>query len=157
MTQESKIKVSKMTLLAISIGLFGISLTQSAYHAVGEVKGADSPVLLLWGWMGFFAGEPSAFIWLANPLLGLCWGFVWASSRVSLIMSVVCVGTMLAFLSFSKMPINENGKYELIAGYDAGYWLWVSSAAILCIGNTGLALCDVVRAKPGRLEVAGKS
>ena len=157
MTQESKVKASKMILLVISSGLFGISLTQSAYYPVGTVQGADSLTLLLWGWMGFFAGEPCAFIWLANPLLGLCWVLVLVSPKVSLIVSTACVGMMLAFLLFSKLPINENGKYALIASYGAGYWLWVASAAVLCVGNTGLTLYDVFGMKPGGLEVARKS
>jgi hypothetical protein len=41
----------------------------------------------------------------------------------------------LSFLLFKRMMVNEGGSFEDIIGYRLGYWLWLSSSAIMLLGN----------------------
>jgi hypothetical protein len=36
--------------------------------------------------------------------------------------------------------INEAGTYGKIMSYQAGYWLWLASSVVLCLGQISLRL-----------------
>ena len=90
---------------------------------------------LLVGWLGVFMLHPPAMIWLANPILLISWIRIKKREKQSLIFSSISLITMLSFLLFDEIILNESGALSRITSYGLGYWLWVSSAFIMVMGN----------------------
>lgn len=118
----------------ISIGVFVLAMTQTAYYEVTDDPARNSAGLLLIGWMGAIT---NGYIeWFANPLLFYSWfcalhkryGEAVGSAAMALLL-------MLSFLRRSQIEwTGDNGsRVEAIRGYGFGYWLWLASAAIIVI------------------------
>jgi hypothetical protein len=90
--------------------------------------------LLLFGWVGIFTGDAS-LAWYANPFIVASWIMTWKNHKWSLLVSCIGVIICLSFLFFKDVIDNEGGVSRAITGYRIGYWLWVSSAAIMLAGN----------------------
>ncbi|WP_073553053.1 hypothetical protein [Elizabethkingia meningoseptica] len=121
-------------ILIISIGLFVLSLTQTA---VFMNKGGDdnymlSIACLLLGWAEVFEG---GIAWLANPLLFISWIlFLIKQTRITAFISLAALLLSLSYLSASTITIDEGGNKADIISYGAGYYLWVLSSLSLFIG-----------------------
>lgn len=123
----------------VSICLFVLAMTQTAYYEVDADPAPNSAGLLLIGWMGALA---SGYIeWLANPLL-LCSWICALRKRYWLAVgsAALALTLILSFLRRSEVVwTGDNGdRTAAIQGYGFGYWLWSGSAAIMVIA--GLAL-----------------
>jgi hypothetical protein len=123
----------------ISIGLFVLAMTQTAYYEVTDDSARNSAGLLLIGWMGTIA---SGYIeWIANPLLLYSWASALHKRYWQAVGSAVLALTLiLSFLRRAEVVwTGDNGSRTVaIRGYGFGYWLWVASAAIMV--TAGLAL-----------------
>jgi hypothetical protein len=126
------LKTTRTVTLSISIGLFAISLTQKCYCT--DSSCGDSIAVVFVGALGVIMGG-ACLAWLANPALVTSWMFVKKKPTLSLIMSVAALLISLSFLLFDKIVDNEGGGSSKIISYRAGYWLWVSSAFVMFIGN----------------------
>jgi hypothetical protein len=120
-----------------SIILFLIALTQDCYCASDNCQG--SFMALLFGVAGVFLGG-AALTWLANPLLVIAWFTAKNKPQISLVCSFSAVLISLSFLLFKSVIINEAGTYGKIMNYQAGYWLWLASSVVLCLGQISLRL-----------------
>jgi hypothetical protein len=128
-------------LVAMSIGLFALSLASDCYYIDGADPRAWSPGwgLLLVGWLGIGSGGTA---WLANPALITGWiTFFCRKTVVSLFCSLVALLLMISFLSVDTVIRSEAPTYARVIGYGSGYWLWLTSAGALLAGA-------VVRACP---------
>ncbi|PRY11362.1 hypothetical protein CLV24_111157 [Pontibacter ummariensis] len=134
-----------------SFALFIISLTQESYCTN---QCGDSLAVFLVGGLGVLfeigaltdkylnintIGEVdytigATFSWLANPALLIAWLTYKESKTTSLVFTMLSLALMLSFLMFDKVIDNEAGHYNKIVNYKAGYWLWLSSSAVLAAG-----------------------
>lgn len=134
-----------------SFALFIISLTQESYCTN---QCGDSLAVFLAGWIGVLfevgaltdlllnidtIGEVNytigaTFSWFANPALLIAWLTYRESKTTSLVFTILSLALMLSFLMFDKVLDNEAGHYNAIVSYKAGYWLWLSSSAVLAAG-----------------------
>lgn len=121
--------------VGVSILLFLVSLTQRTYRTAwpNEPEGRCF-VLLLIGWVGLFGGMVA---WLANPALLVAWIFTF--SRYRRVEAIVCalaaLGFALSFLSVKEMDVDEAGHSAKIISYGLGYWLWIGSIVMACVGS----------------------
>lgn len=122
----------KQILLYISITLYIIALTQKSYCT--KVSCGDSIMALIMGPIGMVFGG-ATLTWLANPLLFISWKLHSKNYKLSLILSALATLLALSFLCFNKIIADEAGNYKEIISYGLGYWLWVSSAALMFARN----------------------
>ena len=119
----------------ISIGLFATSLLCDGFYVDGASPRAWSLGFgeLLVGWYAALSG---VYAWLANPLLLAAWiTFRSKSALVSSLCTVAALCAMASFLLVHRIEVSEAGNTARIAGYGAGYWLWISSGLALLAGN----------------------
>ncbi|MBS1743998.1 MAG: hypothetical protein JST81_13270, partial [Bacteroidetes bacterium] len=126
----------------ISIVLFAASLTQKCYCTTTGC--ADSIMVVLLGWAGIFSGG-AALSWLANPLLIMSWITQKKKLKVSMFLSMLAFLFTLSFLMFNEVPDNEAGGKHPITHLKVGYWIWVSAAFIMMIGNYTLQYMENVK------------
>ena len=126
---------SKKIILTISIIIYIISLTQEGFCTNIAGHCAKGFMYLLVGWLGVFMLHSPAMVWLANPILLFSWIRIKKKEKQSLIFSSISLITMLSFLLFDEIILNESGALSRITSYGLGYWLWVSSAFIMVLGN----------------------
>lgn len=121
--------------LAVSVGLFAIAMTQDAYYIDAEdpAAWASSWILLTAGWVGIFDG---VFAWLANPLIAMAWGFYLARKHRAGAWSAAAATILaLSFLMHAQIISSSAPTYSTITGYGLGYWLWIASAASVLVAN----------------------
>lgn len=123
--------------LVLSAIFFFISLTQMSFCTNGRCQN-DGLTNLLMGWFTVFMLYPIGIVWLANPILFFSWIKLNKKPKTSLVSSVISLILMLSFLLFDKVVNNEAGVPQKITAIKLGYWLWVSSAFIMVIGNAFL-------------------
>ena len=125
-------KIVKVAFL-ISIGLFIIALTQCAYCTTSICRpGYDA--FICGALLGFLMGG-GAITWLANPFLFIAWISAKKNPTLSLVASLAAALIALSFLFFHGVADDEAGHINSIISYKLGYWLWLSSAAIILTGN----------------------
>ncbi len=123
----------KKIIFFISLTLFLISLTLTPYTTAQSSDGIGIFVLI----MGFFAlvcDWQSGIVWFANPLLLVAWILLFINVRVSKIFSIASCICALYFLLIDKVVANEAGGKSVIISYEIGYWFWLGSCLIFCIG-----------------------
>jgi len=130
---ERKIKYYKIAVIALSAVVFACSITQVAFTVIpsegsGEVTALSA---CLFGWM---AALGSGFCWLANPLLCYSWIALFENQRRSEWTGVSAVLLALSFLCLKKVVAGQSGLPKEIVSYGTGYWLWLSSLVVNCIG-----------------------
>jgi hypothetical protein len=119
----------------VSIGIFVLAMTQTAYYEAASDPARNSAMLLLIGWMGVLVGYIE---WIANPLLFYSWFSAlhrryWEAVGSATLALVL----ILSFLRRSEVVwIGDNGsKAAAIRGYALGYWLWLASSAVMIIAG----------------------
>lgn len=121
--------------LIVSLGLYLALLTQECYCTTNSCGESWSGLaILISGAFGFFTC-PVGFVWLSNPILFYSWRYRNSKPKESMIASLAAFVFGLSFLLFKRMMVNEGGSFEDIIGYRLGYWLWLSSSAIMLLGN----------------------
>jgi hypothetical protein len=99
---------------------------------------ADGKWLALLGWMSILGGGLTPFlIWLANPLFSLAVTLTLTRSSRWLVL-LLSSGALAIALSFSTLEViltSERPEFSKITSLEAGYYLWVSSMAVLVIGT----------------------
>ncbi len=130
----------RRAVLLLSIGLFITSLTLNSYYLDGD-KEIFTPgyVCFIFGILGIFIGG-AGLTWLANPLLFISWFFVKKKPIIGIVLSFLSLLISLSFLFFDEVLVSESGVYSEITGYGIGYWFWITSSFILCVGNVLLIM-----------------
>jgi hypothetical protein len=134
MNEDKKLK---NIFLRISILLFIISLTQKCYCTTSSC--GDSIMAFLLGWFAMISGG-AGICWIANPLLFAAWISLKKNLKASMFLSMLAALMSLSFLLFDSIIDNENGQKKEIISCEAGYWLWVTSAAVMLVGTYTLML-----------------
>lgn len=118
----------------LSIALLVAAITQRSYQLDSGNAAGDGAAAFFMGWVGVFYGG-AGLCWLANPI-GIASGLMMKSFPLAaLIAGALALVIALAFLCFDRIVASEAPTYAKIIGYKAGYWLWVSSMAVLFAGN----------------------
>ena len=125
------IKRLPVILLAISILLYIISLTQVAF-CTDRCRDAFEVVLL--GWLAALFGG-AALTWIANPILWGSWLIFKKQPKDSLIASIVAFIISLSFLGCDRIIEDEAGHKNPILSYQLGYWFWLASFGAMAIAN----------------------
>lgn len=131
--ERMKLIIYKHIAIVVSIGLYALSLTQDAYYIAGDdpKAWASGWVLLLLGWIGAI-GFDAGLAWFANPLLFISWVMHFTKNELGSVKAgAVATAFALSFLLFDKVISSEAPTYSEIIGYGFGYWLWLSSCAII--------------------------
>jgi hypothetical protein len=138
--EKARMPVLVRTALVGAIALYVASLFLPTFcRTAGACNDWPGFSVLLIGWFEVLlardVGPFVALAWLANPL------FVAAVVTLSLgkyrpamlwSLSALLLGVLFHF--GTKVVANEGGVANAIIGYGSGYWLWVTSFAVLCIG-----------------------
>jgi hypothetical protein len=123
-------KISKRLLLAISLVLFIVSLTQECYTVNGSPSvGSFGLIAFMLGWMNY---SLSGLCWLANPFFILACIFR-KKDKPALIFAVLAVILAASFLLVNDVVINEAGQTGKVDGHLPGYWFWLASHFLLLI------------------------
>ncbi len=140
MIQPEERKRNRITslIIAISIGLYLLSLTRECYCTGDDC--ADSLLVLLTGWLGVVFGG-AGLSWLANPLILVAWISTKQQYKYAWLISVVAVLFCCSFLFFHQVMADEAGHFKTVTQIKSGYWIWLGSALTMMIGNLFLLLC----------------
>lgn len=112
-----------------------LSLTQDTFCTDSSCNGNwDGTYVLILGAFGFFA-SPAGVTWLANPCILASWILFKKFPKRSFILSLIAIAFSVSFLLFSRVVKDESGDFKQITAYKTGYWLWLSSMAVMAIGN----------------------
>lgn len=125
-----------ISLIGLSVLLFVISLALDGFYLETKDPRAWSPCiwLLLFGWMGLFAGMVA---WLANPVLFFAWICMavrplrWGALAAALLALLLA----LTFLLHTSIITDEGGGRANITGYGLGYWFWLASMIVALLGS----------------------
>lgn len=121
----------RQSLFLSSLVLFLVSLTQKTFCTHNGCS--DALGNLFFGFIVLFDG--GGISWLANPLLIVSWVGLSINSRYTLLTSVAAFLLSLSFLFVRQILVNEGGAHSTIIEYKLGYWLWVSSTAIMVLAG----------------------
>jgi len=125
--------------VSLSLLLFALSFTQSAFYTGNpESPEISSAFLFAFGWSAFLAGEYlKLLIWLANPLYIFAIVMCGFNRRYTIVSAIAALLLSLYFLTIETFATSElgTGPYYTIESLGNGYWLWLSSIAVLAIGS----------------------
>ncbi|MEY9187926.1 hypothetical protein ABH991_001354 [Bradyrhizobium ottawaense] len=123
--------------LGLSIALYLWCLSLDAFCAPACQRGYD---ILIAGPFGLLASVTN-WTWLANPVLFSAWFGLAVADRISdarfLAFGAGLAALVIAasFLLQREVMMNEAGNLNPIRAYGAGYWVWLSSMAVCCVGG----------------------
>lgn len=117
----------------------------------GAFNGLSSWIVLAAGWMYLSKGWPY-IIWLANPLLILCWALMpifvslstinlsLAQARLfkGIIVALTLANLALALSFLLPLAIVTNpssGTAHPVRNHNSGYWLWVASIGCMAVSG----------------------
>lgn len=132
---QLKIKSPKIYVI-VSLAIFTVSLTQTAISSSEfEDKTLSGIATLVMGGLSVLGGGILEWlIWLANPLYFFSLYLFLKSKNKAKMYSLLSTTIALSFVTWNKILVSESGKLGNIDSLGLGYWLWVSSLAILTIG-----------------------
>ena len=121
--------------LLISVSLTLILFISSLFFTVHYIDNCDESI----GGLGLMALLLGVFgmnvSWLANPCLVMSLIHLRRENvKKAFIFSLLSVVFGLSFLFYDEIIANEGGTKVEITGYGLGYWLWLSSLIVNCIG-----------------------
>lgn len=126
-------KTVKIFFIGLSISLFMFSLFKNCYLVDNnETVGSFGLVAFL---LGIFNASQSFVVWFANPLYSFSLILFFLNNKKSIVFSFLALLLGLSFLFLNKVIINEGGTQGQVMEYLSGYWLWISSMAVLFIGS----------------------
>jgi hypothetical protein len=140
---------NRFFVLAISLALFSISLTQKGF-SLGHSNPDSWPgwAIIVFGPMGLFSGLPANYVWLANPLLLVSWfGVVERRGIVMLAASLPSFMIAVSFLFCSRISVSDWGTVSAIDHPALGYWLWLTSIAWCIISGIIFMCCSAFKSK----------
>jgi hypothetical protein len=128
--------------VAASWILFGTSLTLPALEL-----SSGSPYwgisLLFLGWLGLIAGSVA---WFANPLLFIAnYSLHQQRIRLALSVSLLACAVALSTPTLSTVWIDGTGNTASVVGYGFGFYLWIGSCLVTCIGTLVLWIHSLPR------------
>ncbi|WP_223151131.1 hypothetical protein, partial [Flavobacterium sp. GP15] len=132
---QLKIKSPKIYVI-VSLAIFTVSLTQTAISSSEfEDKTLSGIATLVMGGLSVLGGGILEWlIWLVNPLYFFSLYLFLKSKNKAKMYSLLSTTIALSFVTWNKILVSESGKLGNIDSLGLGYWLWVSSLAILTIG-----------------------
>jgi hypothetical protein len=135
MKKTDKIKIR---ILLFSLIVYAVSLTQTAftYNGFDGQKTISSLEALFMGMLAILGGGMLEWIiWLANPLyfFGIITFFY--GRKLSIKASFAATALAFSFTTWKEILVSENGRTAKIESLNSGYWLWLSSLAILALGT----------------------
>jgi hypothetical protein len=120
---------------ALSILLYLLCLPLDAFCVSGKCSAWPGYGILLFGPLGLLASTTN-WTWLANPVLFVAWIMHFLGARIlSAGLSSAAFVIALCFLFQREIMTNEAGILFPITGYRIGYWIWLSSIAVVCFGS----------------------
>lgn len=145
-----EINLYKKAILVVSILLFLISLTQTAFILDYKKSTAIPSIqVFLLGWMDIFDSIHSP--WLANPLLIISWIMLFKKTTTALISSFFACCLAFSFLSVTKEITTSDTISGYIISFGSGYWIWLSSSTIFFIFILGIFLLEKRNEKAGSI------
>lgn len=124
--------------IALSLIVFLLSLTQPAFYVARKDYDvwANTPFLLIFGWIGFLGGGWESVFWLANPAYFLAvYLYIKGNKRAVFFASAAFI-IAACFSLLSDIISSESGARTRITSFEPGYELWVASMALLAAGVT---------------------
>ena len=122
----------KWAVACISITLYAVSLSQTAFYVDYQDHKFSSIACLLWSALYL----DHTFAWLRNITLPAAIFLLFVKNQTGgLVPSLLTIALMLSFLAEKTAVVNESGAHARIIGYAAGYWLWTASAAVIFADN----------------------
>jgi hypothetical protein len=133
------LSVFQKVVLAISIILFIVSLSQPAFY-IGRKDYdayADGKFLVMLGWMSFMGGNfIASLIWLANPCFLISLILTLIRNPAGFYFSILACLLSLSFSLLDSTMTSESGSYSKITSLENGYKLWVASMLVLTVGTS---------------------
>lgn len=129
-------------IVAASWILFGTSLCLPALELSNGSPYWGISLLFL-GWLGLIAGSVA---WFANPLLFIAnYSLRQHRVRLALSVSLLACAVALSTPTLSTVWIDGTGNTASVVGYGFGFYLWVGSCLVTCIGTLVLWIRSVQR------------
>jgi len=125
--------------LAVALALYVASMFLPTFcreaAACNDWPGYSALVL---GWFEVFlakdVGPFVALAWLANPFfIAAAVMLALQKYRPAMLWSLLALVLSAQFQLGTKVVANEGGIANAIVGYGSGYWIWLSSQAVLCV------------------------
>jgi hypothetical protein len=135
---------SKLTspVLFLSMALFALSLCNSCFCTQNGCRTSAEAFFL--GWLAMMA-DGAASAWLANPLLILAWVLLARNKKAAWIPALGALLLCILFLKFHVIIEDEAGHYNPILKIRIGYWLWLSSVALVFLGSLTIRILRYTR------------
>lgn len=144
LTKYSKVDKIKFGIIAASVVIFMISLTQNAltyiksYYVGDQIFYQDHHLhsfeLLIVGSTAILGGGLLEwFVWWANPLYFYGLILFHKSNEKSKIISLTAFIISLSFSMWEQITVYDSGQ-RTIKALNAGYWLWVTAMAVSFVG-----------------------
>lgn len=130
MSPNSAVRISNSH-LTISIVCYLACLFFPGFYVGERFEPQLAFGLLLMGWLGPLGGH---FSWFANPLLFLALLSANRPQR-SAVLGLTGLAIALSFILHKRIMVSEAPTYSPIVAYGWGYGLWISSFAVLCVGQ----------------------
>jgi hypothetical protein len=130
-----------LTCLALSIACYTVSMFLPTFSTDFDSPPGSGFVLLVLGWveLGAWAraGWLAALAWCANPTLLIAWGAIVSRERWAPTPAIWALVLSLGF-RFAEHVFDRGVQLDVVA-WHSGYWVWVASAAVACVGAASVA------------------
>lgn len=132
----TKTEKNRKTIWLTSLIVFGLSLFSPTYCTNVKCSEPLSGFLdLLFGWFAALFMGSTYFAWFANPFFITAIFTNKKSPVLSLIFSIIAFAIGLTFLKGGQVLLNEAGHKGYITKLHIGYWLWITSMAVMIVAS----------------------
>ena len=119
--------------LSVSFMLYLLCLPLDAFCVEGS--GWPGYGILLFGPLGMLLSSTN-WTWVANPILLAAWIMLGVGARIlSAVLSLAAFVIAISFMFQLEIMTNASGHLFAVTCYRFGYWLWLSSMAVCCLGS----------------------